>query len=79
MHQPGLEAALFQPAHDLVLGAADVRFDPHIWDPSALHVRIARLAVNLQHRFEAVSMSGRTSKLPSIGALWSMASLGIIL
>jgi hypothetical protein len=24
-------------------------------------------------------MSGRTSKLPSIGALWSMASLGIIL
>ena len=28
----------------LVIGEADVRFDPHIWDPSALHVRIDRLA-----------------------------------
>jgi hypothetical protein len=44
MHQPGLEAALLQPAHDLVIGEAEVRFDPHIWDPSALHVRIDRLA-----------------------------------
>ncbi len=36
MHQPGLEAALFQPAHDLVLGEADVRLDPHIQYKSAL-------------------------------------------
>jgi hypothetical protein len=30
MHQSGLEAAFFQPAHDLVLGEADIRLDPHI-------------------------------------------------
>jgi hypothetical protein len=30
MHHAGLEAAFFQPAEDLVLGEADVRFDPHI-------------------------------------------------
>jgi hypothetical protein len=52
MHRSGLEAALLQPAHDLVLGEADIRFDLYIWNPSALHVSINRLAVNLQHRFE---------------------------
>jgi len=36
VHRSGLEAALFQPAHDLVLGEADVRFDPHIRYKSAL-------------------------------------------
>jgi hypothetical protein len=34
-HQSGLEAALFQPAHDLVLGEADIRCDPHMGDQSA--------------------------------------------
>jgi hypothetical protein len=38
VHRSGLEAALFQPAHDLVLGEADVRFDPHIGDSSALRL-----------------------------------------
>ena len=28
VHQAGLEATLFQPAHDLVFGEADIRFDP---------------------------------------------------
>jgi len=50
MHQSGLEAAFFQPAHDLVLGEADIRLDPHIRYKSALYIRINRLAVNLQHR-----------------------------
>ena len=45
-------AALFEPALDLVLGEADIRLDPHIRYKSALYIRINRLAVNLQHRFE---------------------------
>ena len=47
LQQAGLEAALFEPAHDLVLGEADIRFDSQVWDQSALHVCINRLAVNL--------------------------------
>ncbi len=77
MHRSGLEAALLQPAHDLVLGEADVRFDPHIWDPSALHVRLDRLAVNLQHRFEVFRRQhiGQNLEACECWALGSMASL----
>jgi hypothetical protein len=76
MHQPGWK--LRSSSQRMTwLGEADVRFDPHMGDQSALHVRIDRLAVNLQHASKslAVNISGRASKLASIGALWSMAIL----
>jgi hypothetical protein len=50
IHRSGLEAALFQPALDLVFGEADIGFDPRVRDESLLHVCIDRLAVNLQQR-----------------------------
>jgi hypothetical protein len=52
MDQAWLKAAFCEPAHDLVLGEADVRFDPHVGNQSASHVCINRLAVNLQQLFE---------------------------
>ena len=47
-------------------------------DQPLLHVRVNRLAVNLQQPFEvlAVSISGKASKFASIGALRFMAYLG---
>jgi hypothetical protein len=60
MHRSGLEAAFFQPAHDLVLGEADIRLDPRIRYKSALYIRINRLAVNLQHSPQTLSVLGIT-------------------
>ena len=47
IHRPGLEAAFFQPALDLVFGEADIGFDPRVRDESLLHVCMNGLAVNL--------------------------------
>src|SRR5213593_3743684 len=57
IHRPGLEAAFFQPALDLVFGEADIRFDPRMRDQSLLHVRINGPAVNLQQRLSCPSNS----------------------
>src|SRR5205814_10134889 len=52
IHRSWVEAALFQPALDLVFREAEVRFNPYVRNQSALGIAINRLAVNLQQGFE---------------------------
>jgi hypothetical protein len=46
IHRPRLEAALFQPALDLVFREAEVRLNSQVRDESSLRVAVNRLAVN---------------------------------
>ena len=69
IHRSGPEAALFQPALDLVFGEADVRFDPRVRDQSLLHVRINRLAVQSATALRGLWRSASRAKPRSLRAL----------